>query len=855
MHLPSCFTLACVVGLSLTSLATAAEQESTLIHVAPPGPPYALLPAKEVKMSGIFGEALNRGVARLTQPPYSEAWLRADVSFEVNRIFTNYSGDVSGRFLELASLTSPAGQPSPAPLLPLMKSISRFQKADGHFGVDVDLAKPLPAGSAPIPMLWGNARLLVGLITAWQEFHDPAMLAAAKRLGDFYVASAAQLCSPEREADYHKSGTDGGSYTCCYFPAIEGLVLLHTVTKDQRYLQQAERMAEFFQKFDRLPIDHSHGNLCAWRGILMLYGTTGDRKYLRRAEAKWEAAMQGGYVWPLGGVGEHWYVSFMGDEGCSESDWLRFNLDLGRFTGKVRYLETVDRLLHNQYLTNQCHNGGFGMCHVDGDAAGPIGTDGMLDEWPFCCSFHGPLGLHFLKGYLAAGSEHGVVMQFPLDFTAPVHADGHDWLLKVRTKSELAKGKYTVKIELAPQGKVASAPTMLWVRIPNWASGCEVAPGPASTAKFDFGYCAGYCGIRRVFRAGETIVLTFQTGLTAEARRFQKMTPAAGQISRLHDVALLVGPELLFAAPVAASGRPVLLATIDAEGRLSLPTRTDGGYATVALPSMDANEAAVAAAIQKGSPVVVRPWSGMFSARRATLMFRQIMSLGDLGNKPWSIAPRRTAFQCDLVVVPATSIAESIAPFTRRVKEWENRLAGPFFGENLDRRPEVWLGRPGWEFTPQGLRVGGGDVGLLDGDGYADYRFEFDLVIPKEGNGIAGWVVRAKDTDNCLMFQIQAADSSIDLPQFKTRPNTLRPHVRSNGVWQVANPVPLGQPVRRGETHHVAVECRQGTVEVFLDGRSIHKQTNPDQLRGSIGFRAGGPDEQGLYRQITLKKL
>ena len=37
---------------------------------------------------------------------------------------------------------------------------------------------------------------------------------------------------------------------------------------------------DWFGKFDALPIDHSHGNLCAWRGVLQLYEITGDRKYL-----------------------------------------------------------------------------------------------------------------------------------------------------------------------------------------------------------------------------------------------------------------------------------------------------------------------------------------------------------------------------------------------------------------------------------------------------------------------------------------------------------------------------------------------------------------------------------------------
>ncbi len=377
-------------------------------------PAVTLPPARDVTLSGPLGEALQRGVARLAKPPYTEPWLRADVSFEVNRIFTNYSGDVSGRFLELASLTSPAGQLSPPTLVPLLKTIARFQKPDGHFGVAVDLNKPLPRNAPPIPMLWGNARLLVGLVTAARQFHDAELLASARRLGDFYVHSADQLCSPAREADYRSSGTGGDGYTCCYFPAIEGLAMLYRATNDDRYLKQAERMAEFFTKFDCLPIDHSHGNLCAWRGILDLYEITANRTYLDRAAAKWDAAVKGGFVWPLGGVGEHWYVSFPGDEGCSESDWLRFSLDLWRFTGQTRYLDVAERLLQNQYATNQCPNGGYGMAHLDGDAAGPVAAIEKIEEWPFCCSFHGPLGLHFLKRLPGRRQRAGRLRQFPL---------------------------------------------------------------------------------------------------------------------------------------------------------------------------------------------------------------------------------------------------------------------------------------------------------------------------------------------------------------------------------------------------------------------------------------------------------
>jgi DUF1680 family protein len=810
-------------------------------------PNIALPPAKAVTLGGPLGLALSRGVKRLEAEPYTEKWLRADVSFEISRIFTNYSGDSSGRYIELAALTSPPKKPWPAALTPLMKTIARHQKPDGHFGADVDLTKPLAKNSPPIPMLWGNARLLVGLIAAAQEFHDEELLRAARRLGDFYVASADQLCAPAREAEFRSSGTYGDGYTCCYFPAIEGLALLYRQTKDDRYLKQAQRMAEWFRKFDALPVDHSHGNLCAWRGILMLYEITGDRAYLDATRAKWDAAMKGSYVWPLGGVGEHWHVNFHGDEGCSESDWLRLNLDLWRFTGEARYLDLAERLLENQYAKNQCPNGGYGMCHLDGDAAGPIAAYGQLEEWPFCCSFHGPLGLHFSRSYLATGSDRGVIVNFPVDFTAPVRAGARDWLVKSVVKTDFIKGTSVLELEVAPQGDAVSAATALLVRVPRWATSAKAAVGgEALNARMQ----DGYLRIEREFKAGEKIAVTFQNCLALEGRRFEKATPAVGKVSRLHDVGILAGPKLLFAAPAGTSGRPVLLATIDGAGQLGFPGRIDGGYVTVALPGLDVKEDRIPGLLQAGKPVLLRPLSNM----PPQPAFRSVLTLSEAG-RPGSGPARRAAFMADLVVVPSESVAGEIDKFQSRAKDAENQVGAPVFGENLEKRPEVWPAQHGWKFTPEGLLVSGGDIGLVDGEGYKDYRFEFELVLPKEGQGLAGWMVRAADANNCLMFQLQAADSTYHAPEYKTRPNTLRPHVRRNGQWQLAEPVPLGKEFRRGEPHKIAVECRQDTVEVFLDGERIHTQSKVELRGGAVGFRAATVGEQGLFRAVALRAL
>jgi DUF1680 family protein len=792
-------------------------------------PAVSLAAPGEVELGGPVGEALARGVERLGQAPYTADWLLADVSFKVSRIFTNYSGDVSGRFLELASLTSPRGRPAPPSLGPVAAEIAQYQKADGHFGADMDFAKPMPRNSPPIPMLWGNGRLLVGLVTAAGELRDPNLLAAARRLGDFYVSSANVFCSAAREAELRATGTGGDGYTCCYFPAIEGLALLYRATGEGRYLDQARRMAEWFGRFDALPIDHSHGNLCAWRGILLLYQLTGQRSYLERALAKWEAAVRGGFVWTLGGVGEHWYVFHPGDEGCSESDWLRFNLELWRYTGQTRFLDMAERLLLNQYAANQCPNGGYGWRAFDGEAAGPVGTHGPVDEWNFCCSFHGPLGLHFLKAYLAAASERGVFVNFPLDFRATLDGGGRGWRVAVRTLPPARAGWREFEVELAPANETAGARATLWLRRPDWAMEVELA-GPEGQ-RVPFEEEGGYLKVTREFKAGAALKAAFQTALRVEGRRFQAVHLEPEKITRLEDVALLDGADVLFATPAPASGRMTLLGQVGAKGDLGFWQLPGGGWVTAALPDPQAGPGQITAALESARPVTLGPESALRTQRRA-------------------------AFVHDMVIVPAGQLpAEALRRFVARAPQTLAAAARPCFGEHLEKQAQAWLGGPGWQFTPEGLRVSAGDIGLLEGEGYADYRFEFDMELPRAGRGITGWVVRAADPYNCLHFQIQSADSTINAPEFTTRPNTLRPHARHNGQWTIADPVPLPREVLRGQSHHVAVECRGPSITVFLDGDKVFTGDDAGFRTGTVGFRASGPDEQGLFRNICLRNL
>ena len=180
----------------------------------------------------------------------------------------------------------------------------------------------------------------------------------------------------------------------------------------------------------------------------------------------------------------------------------------------------------------------------------------------------------------------------------------------------------------------------------------------------------------REFKTGEKVIVVFHNRLTLEGRRFQAVRPAAGRLSRLHDVAVLAGPYVLLAPGARCAVRPTLLATIDDAGRLMFPASAAGGYATVVLPGLDVNEAGIARALQSAKPVLLQSLCGTVSADA----FESILSLTDLGQPPSDplermafMMDRTAAFMVDLVVVPADSVARQLPGFEVRAKEAASR--------------------------------------------------------------------------------------------------------------------------------------------------------------------------------------
>jgi DUF1680 family protein len=499
-------------------------------------------------MRGAWGEAYTRGLARISREPFTVPFLLADLNFGVGRWFTNFSGDMSGRFMELAALTSSPEHPQPA-LLGVLAQAPQFQKADGHFGADVDWQQPIDfsVGSdqtTMMPILWGNGRLLLGLVAGYERFGQTNLIEAARKLGDFYVNVVAdRFCDPKRADEYRQPASYACKYVTCVFEGMEGLVQLYRATHDRRYLQTARRMADFHEAYDTLPVDHAHGSLSEHEALLLLYEDTGDVRYLQRVTNRWNRIVREGFVNPTGGVLEKfWITGCNRDEGCAEADWLRLNLMLWRNTGDTRYLDMAERVLCNEYLANQWPDGGYGHRFIGCDDIGPFAYQKPSQESLWCCSFHGPLGLHQLKSYLAVALPDGnLCLNFPANFTTPVKVGKSEWTITSTTAPTQDNALVCYEVKLASEQQ-ASIPVQ--VRFPEWAEKVVVQAGGKSVSASRKGgyFCLG------PMASGAKLQIAYYASPFLENRRLERLALPTSLPATLTNVVVRLGPSVLMNA-------------------------------------------------------------------------------------------------------------------------------------------------------------------------------------------------------------------------------------------------------------------------------------------------------------------
>lgn len=458
-------------------------------------------------LSSRFDLTLNR-ILKGDSPKFDDDFILADAVPRHTRRFTEFSGDVSGRYIGAMALAAQRTGTANEGLDRIVTKVLLLQKADGHFG------GAFSAGivqNSDMSILWGNGRLLMGLLEYYRIKPRPEVLAAARKLGDFLVSIGPLLNSDAVRREYN--GEKFAVGYICWTQNLEGLVELFRVTRDDRYLVLAKDIAD---RTDRHPSQHSHGFLTTLRGMVELYRVTRNHRYLARVEEEWIGVHESGNVFVQGGVPEMFAPQVKRDEGCSEADWLRLTLDLWRETGKPEYLRQAEHTLFNEFSFNQFHTGDFGHHALTGSGSEPP----FARAW-WCCTFHGLRAL--VAVFESVFREKDGIAYYDLPVDGRFRAKG----LSLRADASLGRNA-TVRLTVTPAD---ARRRTIAVRVPEWAADVTAAlPGLrlAGTPRH------GYLEFERVWKSGDIVTIRY----TMRTRLLPSDKPAS-------SVAVLYGPWLL----------------------------------------------------------------------------------------------------------------------------------------------------------------------------------------------------------------------------------------------------------------------------------------------------------------------
>jgi len=442
--------------------------------------------ACSVVLAGDLTDRFQLTLDRVTKggpPRYTPDLILADVIPQPTRRFTEYSGDVSGRYIGALASAEPAGNTIPS-IRAIVAGILKLQKPDGHFGI----AFTADIGHDDMALLWGNGRLLIGMLEYYERHPSPALLESARHLGDFLVRIA-----PQMNSDSLQNRVDQGDFAAayiCWTQQIEGLVALTRATGDQKYIDLARQIAA---RIHRIPAQHGHGFLTSLRGLVALYQATGDRIFLDQAILERQGIIESGNLLPQGAVPEAFAPRIRRDEGCAEADWLRLNLALWRITRSREYLDQAQLTLFNEYAVNQFSTGDFGS-RVFSPTGISVGIDadgaGAARCW-WCCTLHGLRAFRDIMDSVFHGDHADLWYDLPIEGRG--HADG----IAAAAESFLeTRGSVQLRITAAD-----AHPHRLHIMNPSWAESVNISINGAAPMHG--------AGVARTWKTGDRIEVTY----------------------------------------------------------------------------------------------------------------------------------------------------------------------------------------------------------------------------------------------------------------------------------------------------------------------------------------------------------
>jgi len=513
--------------------------------------PRRLPPLERLQINDEMKARIDLSTRRLlSDEPFTVRLLTEDFlrRKDYTRRFEEWEGDVSGRWVKAVSLAARLRGERYGRLDEVVDSLLANQSPAGYFGVDREGEGWEGWGQ----QIWGNNRLLLGLVEYYRLTGEPEVLSAARRLGNYLAGSVVRWDFGRVDEPWWNN----------YTSVIESLTSLYEIVPDREYLEAADRIARSLPGYGRY---HSHSFLSALVGLTRLYHLTGRRRYLDHVEEIYWEHLEPALL-PGRDVPE-WYPVSPRDEGCSIADWVRLNLALWRATGRAVYLDSAELTLWNALFYNQTPNGFFGH-----NVLTPWGFAGKISESWWCCTMHGLGCLVDVVSAMYAAGDGDIWVNFFFPSSARLNSGGSTVTLDQGTPYP-RDGITRLIVRTA-----RPVDFNLKIRIPSWVDSLVVLVDgePVESEPVD-----NYLSIRRTWFGTVRVELRLPLRLRLVTREGLDLGPVLrrqgwpfvgrswGDAPDLGLVGLMYGPLCLSAADRLKPGESLFLG-VDGAGRPGL---------------------------------------------------------------------------------------------------------------------------------------------------------------------------------------------------------------------------------------------------------------------------------------------
>ncbi len=576
-----------------------------------------------VELGGLLGEALDasrRG--RLSQFIVDES-SPAIALFAPAHADRNEEGDWYGEHAGkwLVAAAKSAARSGDAALAARVRRDARYlaglQRADGYLGTYAPSRRfterqpPRAPSWDGAPALrswdvWTHAYLVLGLLEADRHFPDPAVRAAALKIGDLCWRTVV-----EGGADITGLGNHHGLSASVF---LDAAVELHVATNEARYVElakrilaQAEARAELrllsaaAGSADASEIGTGKSYQLCWMlaALAKLHRATGDPALLaavRRVHGNIRAhhlTLGGG---PWGGVGLRSReifnpAGFFSPEGlvetCATFAWIQLNRELLDITGDAAYAEEIERSAYNDLLGALAPDGEH-WCYY----SFPNGRRVHTTEWR-CCKSSGAMALEELPAIAYRRDASGAIA---VNLYGPGSAAfAHDAAGEIRLEQATDypfDGDIRIRVRVERPARFT-----LRLRIPSWAGEAVVhingAPGGVPAAP------GSYLSLERSWKAGDEIAMSLPMRPRlhrAVNRNVQESRGPAGEPIRqevLHaEYAAVTRGPLVYAAGLVDGYRPEETIRLPPDGDAIQEAPSRSGHAP-ALRLLAAGRAAI----------------------------------------------------------------------------------------------------------------------------------------------------------------------------------------------------------------------------------------------------------------------